>query len=344
MIYLEQKYLMLASSRLDRFRVLKNSPFLANFRCPFCGDSERDRRKARGYVYEKNARLFYSCKNCGHGTTAEKVVQHLDTQLHQEFVLERFRESVEDRPDRVEDFKPQPVTRFLNDWRGGLVSSLDLPCSHTARRFLERRRIPKAWWDHIWYADSFKSWVNTIVPHKFENVDVDEPRIVISFLGRDGNLIAIQGRELGAGNKRAKYITIRTSDTVPHVFGLDRLDVKKRSYALEGPFDAMFLPNAIASAGSSITQTIASVIEDPALTTVVFDNEPRNLHIVKGMESAAHLNYGVFVWPDWVRVKDINELATPNYMPYVKSLVDRHTHYGLEAVLAIRDWEKTGEL
>ena len=65
--YIDIKYLSLISPQLQQFK--KKSDFLWNFRCPYCGDSQKSRTKARGFVYRKKNALFYKCHNCALGTT-----------------------------------------------------------------------------------------------------------------------------------------------------------------------------------------------------------------------------------------------------------------------------------
>jgi len=62
----------------------------------------------------------------------------------------------------------------------------------------------------------------------------------------------------------------------PKIFGLDKIKDDKPVYIVEGPFDATFLSNSVAMAGS-----------DADVRTFgwnnyiwVFDNEPRNKEIV----------------------------------------------------------------
>ena len=51
MSYIDQKYLNLVSPMLPLFK--KKGDNLWNFRCPYCGDSQKSRTKARGYVFRK---------------------------------------------------------------------------------------------------------------------------------------------------------------------------------------------------------------------------------------------------------------------------------------------------
>ena len=56
-MYIEQKYLLIASSQLQQFK--RKGDFLFNFRCPYCGDSQKNRTKARGFVFRKESNLIY---------------------------------------------------------------------------------------------------------------------------------------------------------------------------------------------------------------------------------------------------------------------------------------------
>ena len=42
-MYIEQKYLLLVSPQLSLFK--KKSDYLYNFRCPYCGDSQKSQHK-----------------------------------------------------------------------------------------------------------------------------------------------------------------------------------------------------------------------------------------------------------------------------------------------------------
>ena len=82
------KYISLISSRLDKFSRKKD--YLYNFRCPYCGDSQKNKNKARGYFYKSKSGMNFKCHNCNHGTTVEKFVKFIDPQLHREYVMERW--------------------------------------------------------------------------------------------------------------------------------------------------------------------------------------------------------------------------------------------------------------
>ena len=61
---------------------------LWNFSCCYCGDSKKDIRKARGFIYRVANKLFYRCHNCGMGTTLSNLLKHLSSPLHKEYLTE----------------------------------------------------------------------------------------------------------------------------------------------------------------------------------------------------------------------------------------------------------------
>ncbi len=74
----------------------------------------------------------------------------------------------------------------------------------------------------------------------------------------------------------------------------------------EGPIDSLFLDNAIALAGADADGGITIQHQQ---CTMIYDNEPRNEHIVNRMISAVDKNFNVCIWPESVREgKDINDL------------------------------------
>ena len=50
MIHIDAKYISLVSARLGKFKRTKNN--LYTFRCPYCGDSKKNKNKTRGYLQD----------------------------------------------------------------------------------------------------------------------------------------------------------------------------------------------------------------------------------------------------------------------------------------------------
>ena len=56
------------------------------FRCPYCGDSQKSKMKARGYVVEKWGKQLFKCHNCGLSKSFDQFLKDLDAQLYAEYV------------------------------------------------------------------------------------------------------------------------------------------------------------------------------------------------------------------------------------------------------------------
>ena len=57
MNYIDTKYINLVSVRLNKFAEKKRG--LYNFRCPYCGDSQKYKNKCRGYWFLKKNDIIY---------------------------------------------------------------------------------------------------------------------------------------------------------------------------------------------------------------------------------------------------------------------------------------------
>ena len=106
-------------------------------------------------------------------------------------------------------------------------------------------------------------------------------------------------------------------------------------YIVEGPLDSLFIDNCLAVAGADLHLLNLN----PQLTTVVFDNEPRNEHTVERMFKAVDRNYNVVIWPEHLKQKDINDMVLSG-TKNIKQFIDVHTYKGLTAYLKINQWKK----
>ena len=88
MTYVDLKYINILSGRLSLFKRKTNNLF--NFRCPFCGDSQKNKLKARGYIYAKESKYSFKCHNCGTTSSIGNLIKHVDANLFKEYRTESF--------------------------------------------------------------------------------------------------------------------------------------------------------------------------------------------------------------------------------------------------------------
>ena len=110
-IYIDRTFLLRMSPKLGRFTQKK--PDLYNFRCPLCGDSQKNKTKARGFVFRKKDDYFYMCHNCGASTTFYNLLKSVDESLLKEYQLERYKDGTNNantpRPD-FSEAKEKPIS------------------------------------------------------------------------------------------------------------------------------------------------------------------------------------------------------------------------------------------
>ena len=319
---IDSKYVGLISSRLQKFKRVK--PDLYNFRCPICGDSQKHKNKARGYIYVVKNNTNFKCHNCGASLSLNNFIKKIDGTLHKQYTLEKFKEGHTGRSFVVDEpeFKfKKPVFR----------KKLDLPKATEnpyAKEYLEERKLNP---EKFYFTDKFKEWTNT-KKQTFDSTYRDEPRIIIPMYDRDKNLIGFQGRSLT--HNSVKYITVMLEDSAPKIYGLDTIDEKLPVYVVEGPFDSTFINNSVALCGSDGDLGYLEGSD----TILVYDNEPRNREIVGRIERCIERNQKVVIWPSNIIEKDINDMVLAGHD--VVSMLKLNTYSGLEAKLKFNTWKK----
>ena len=320
---IDSKFIGLVSSRLQKFKRVKAD--LYNFRCPICGDSQKHKNKARGYFYQVKTNTNYKCHNCGASLSFNNFLKQIDSTLHKQYVLEKFKEGhaggrnfVVDEPKFI--FK-KPVFK----------SKLDLPRASEipiATKYLEKRKIDP---NLFYFTNQFQKWTNT---HKqtFNIINKDESRVIIPMYDTEKNLIGFQGRSLGPNS--VKYITVMLSEDAPKIYGLDKIDETKPIYITEGPFDSTFVENSVAMCGSDLDIRTFGWSD----YIWIFDNEPRNREVVNRIERCINRGDKVVIWPSNIQEKDVNEMILAKYN--IHDIIKTNTFSELKAKLQLNLWKK----
>ena len=326
--YIDVKYINLISTSLEKFK--QNHTNLWNFRCPICGDSQKNQNKRRGFIYEKANKYFYRCHNCDYGTSFNKFLEKVNPVLHKEYITERYKEKQSEPQTIIPKFNFIP--KFNNVLEGmGSISSLAQ--DHPAYRYLQKRLIPEKYFNKLYYCIKFKEWTNKIIPNKFQSLKQDTPRLVIPFFDGNNNIIGYQGRSFDP-NEQSKYITIKLEGVENLIYGQERIDNNKKQYCVEGPLDSLFLPNCLATAGLNFKGLKLNNV-------VVLDNERRNKQIKEALNKLIINGYSVCIWPDNIRAKDINEMVMDGMSTNeIVNVIDNNTYSGLQANFQLSRWSK----
>jgi predicted RNA-binding Zn-ribbon protein involved in translation (DUF1610 family) len=331
-LFIDKKFVSLVSPKLERFK--QKSEYLWTFRCPICGDSHKNKLKTRGYFYRRKSDLFYTCHNCGTGLSVGNFLKAIDPSLYREYQLERYKnESTGNvaKPDfSMAKNKPVFATRI------DLPTIASLSDNHPAKAYLLKRKLPADKLSDIYYADDFAAFVKDIHPD-YDKTLYKEQRIIFPFYDVDNELLGFQGRAIG--DSKIKYITIKLDEENIKVFGANKVDPNKRIYVVEGPIDSMFLQNSVATMDASL-YNISLLLGDHDYV-FIHDNEPRNAAIVKHMAKTISHNKNIFIWPQDIVSKDINDyILTGATSSEIQNLIDRNTFSGLRAKLEFERWKK----
>ena len=328
----------MVSNRLRNFK--RKGPALYNFSCPICGDSQTDKRKARGYIYEKKSKSVFHCHNCNATMGVPNLIKSIDQSLYNEYVVEKLKDEKSPQQIEVEQFelkmkKPEFAKGILN----GLKKISQLKPDHPLKKYIEKRKIPSTVHHKLFICPNFYAFVNGIIPGKFsqQSLEKDETRLLIPFIDKEKRVHAFQGRALN--QNPLKYITIITDDSIPKIYGLDTVDFNQTVYVFEGPIDSMFIPNSIATAGGDIVSTLLPF--DKTNMVIVYDNESRSQDTIRKIDKAINQGYSVCIWPDNIDQKDINDMVVSGLsVDFIKHIIDNNTFKDLTAKLALKRWSK----
>lgn len=335
-LFIDKKYISLLSPKLKNYK--QRGEFLWNFSCPVCGDSQKDKLKARGYVYKRKQHFGFMCHNCGASMSLPKFIKYVDPHLYSDYQLETFVKPDTSKAVKITDFVTKPTFNVSSAPRSILLTDASsvssLSKQHPARLYLDSRKVPVS---NLYYTDDFAKFIKDLFP-QYDKTLHKEPRIVIPFYDQSGRLLGVQGRAIGPS--KIKYITIKGNEDDPKIFGWDRLDVSKNVYVVEGPIDSLFITNCVATMDAALYHA-PSIIGVDKQYTFVYDNEPRNKQIVSNIRKTIDKGYNVCIWPSDMPGKDINEFILAGMRPAViQHIIDNNTHQGLIATMKMNQWSK----
>ena len=328
--YIDLKFIQEVSARLSQFK--KKGDYLFNFRCPHCGDSKKNKTKARAYLYRVKNDMFFKCHNCGEGQSFTNFLKFLDNKKYEQYLLERYKGSAPSTPQpKFTDFKPKFKEVNILD---GLQPVSDLNDDHPVKQYVLKRKIPEKYHSKLFLCNKFMAFVNKTKPNTFGHTKGEHPRLIIPFYDNQNKVFAFQGRAFG--KEQPKYLTVKLDENKQKVYGLDTVNLQEHIHIVEGPIDSMFLKNCLAASGADLTLKI-----EPNNITYIFDNEPRNKEIIKRMYDVIEKDYNLVVWPNDMRHKDINDMIISGMsIAEVQTIISKNTFAKLEALTKLSYYKK----
>lgn len=301
---------------LERFVKVKDG--LYNFRCPICGDSQKNSLKRRAYIYTKGDKHNFYCHNCLYSTSLYNFIKN-----YYPFILQSLKLS----EVFFNNIQKQKDLQWANDKKETLTLPLynvqTLPDNHIALQYIIQRKIPQSKWGIIYYSDNLIKELQCPFDKGLVFKECD-------------NLLVI--RNLDSSSK-TRYFVHRISEDI--LFNVKNIDKESQVIIVEGLIDSLFLDNAIPSLNSNLISTSNRLIRlgvKKENIVLVWDNEPFNSNIVNNIQKAIAENFKVFIPPKGLTCKDINEMVLNNIEP--NEMVNNNVHYGIEARLKFNLWKR----
>lgn len=343
MLPIQKRYAKLLGRTLQRFKQIKSDLF--NYRCPYCGDSKKNDRKARGYMFlsPDKTGLIFKCHNCGRSRKFSKFLKENDEALYNQYLADvlRHRDGYERDQRAKKERQPKPVEKGTTEQflvEKGVLRVIELDEDHLAAKYLTNRQVPQYEWRHIFFTDAFKKFVHSAQPDKFQKITNDTPAIIFPLLAEDGKTLnGFQCRNLDPTDE-FRYLTIKLREGVHRFFGYHRMkETSDPDYVIEGAIDSLMLPpGALAVCGSDL---LSAYFEN---ATYIFDNEPRNKQIVHKIEETIAAGLKVCLLPSEYYKMDLNDLVTQGLVSRknLPTLIDKYTSSGLTAQMKFSQWRK----
>lgn len=339
---IDYQYIHLLSSQLEGFKqVGKNF----NFRCPICGDSEKNRKKRRGWILTNNEVPVFYCHNCGASLPFQKFLEQLNPILYKEYLYDVIKESNSQREPSLPFFDVAEKEPICDDSAHSLLKVAscisDLSESHEAVLYLKSRKIPEEKFKYIYWIDNMQKVKELDERDEYKIIDTDG-RIVFPQFGKN-TLIGINCRSIKKNVSR-RYLNFKFKNE-PMIFGLFDIDgnllIKKDApvFITEGAADSLFLDNCIAVNGADLTRVLK--VLDSYNLVFIPDNEPRNIQILKGYEKIINIGTNIVIFPKTIQQKDINAMVLHHGKSYVRDVVSHNIYSGIKAKLKLSDWRRS---
>lgn len=344
---IDYKYITLLGPYLHGFKQVGTN--LWNFRCPLCGDSQKNTHKKRGYFYMKENSYRFHCHNCGRDMALKNFLYDVAPDLYNDYKKERaFGNLYKQETEEVIIQKCSNQSKTINSSMENnsskyLTNLTELENDHPAIVYVrDVRRIPRIRWNQIYWTEQYHELVNTHFGDKYKESNLPNTGIVFVVRSLDPKISGIENhpvigyqlRSIDPECPKSKRFITCVEPQKTGVFGIDSLDWNKRIYITEGPIDSLFLPNCIAVLTSALYR--AGIPE----AIYVNDCEPRNKEIVKQIEKAIAKGYRVTLLPEKYFSLDINDIVCKYNLSEENliNLIESNSYKGLEAKLQFSKW------
>jgi len=312
-----------------------------NFSCPICGDSKKDNRKARGYIYKKQDKFNMTCKNCDAGMSLFNFIKLVAPNLYHHFLVKRIQDKEEEFSFSTSLNTPIVVKK---EQRKELSFSFLVPYFENRKSldYIEQRQIPKSKLKEVFYLDDLNLLITQFEHLGYTPLSYISPRLVFVIRNNLNEQVGFVTRSLNK-NDYIRYYNIKIEEKEPLLYGTPFLNPSKPVWIVEGIIDSLFLSNGVAACSSSFSHAIEYCQYKDIPFVCVFDNERHNPQIVKIMDRAINKGYSLVIFSSFpFPGKDLNEMVIKNQWDSntLQTHLQQHIFQSIRAKLEFDRWKK----
>lgn len=222
--------------------------------CPYCGDSAKNFHAKRGNLILAGKHIgYYKCHNCGIFKKIENFFKDFNVTMDLEVI--NYLSSV------VHDYEHNQHIKY------DMLNLLNLD---SLEKYAIDREEFKSFFGYKEVTEcTILSWLNNRMQYDYKKflMDVNENKLIILNLTKNGKIVGIQKRLFAGANKFETYklkkiLEIMKKpidenddweyiDTMSTLFNICFVDFNRPITVLEGPMDSFLLKNSIANTGAN---------------------------------------------------------------------------------------------
>ncbi len=309
--------------------VYKKYQRVYNAECYVCGEGSSAGRKRRLFYFPDD-RYFY-CFNCSRSWSELNWIHEITKKSIPEILRE------------TKNFVPTSQVQNKIQKQNEAVKQVDIPsipddsidiCDPKQVEYYKDNKFIKKVIDYCQSRRLFNAVNKPKSLYVSFKDKVHKNRLIIPFYGESGKVECYQSRTLD-GDTYPKYLTKYGEK---NLYGENNIDNNiPYIFIFEGPIDAMFVKNAVAVGGSSMTDRQEAFIKKCVDKEIiyVYDNDKNNKEMSKKIRNLIKQNKKLFVWPkELKKYKDINEICCNlclDELPY--KFIVQNSYSGVEALM-----------
>ena len=273
--------------------LIKKSDYLYNCKCPLCGDSKKNLRKRRGYIYLKNNDWLFHCHNCNIHISFKQFLYKIDIVLYKKWLFDELKndnievickENIENNDN---DYINPNLFQFykLND--NFLNNNYYKPIVEKINNYLIERKMEFIK-DKVYLSLNNKWFLRIIFPIEDKN-----------------GMYGFQARTINKKNN-IRYLTYYHNKEKAKLYNYYHVNKNNYIYVLEGLIDSLFIENSIAMLTSKLNFINTDLENYKDKLIFIFDNDETGKIRT---EEYLKKNYRCLIFPKkWQKYKDINDI------------------------------------